>query len=398
MSNNQEVKQHLATRCVHAGEALDEQGGIHIPLYNHSTFGFSSTESLLDVVEGRTSGNLYTRYGLNPTIRAVERKLADIEEGEAALAFSSGMAAEAASFMAHSKSGDHIVCIGDVYGGTYELLKENLPRLGIETTFLLGSQVDELEAHLTESTRLVFFETPTNPNMEVLDVRSIAETARAGGALTIVDNTFASPVNQHPLALGADLVVHSTTKYLGGHSDLTGGVVIGPEALVEPIWVWRKNLGQMMAPEVAFLLARSLRTLVIRVRAQNATAQAVAEFLRERADVLEVNYPGLQDFAGHQVARSQMSGFGGMVSFVYDGNAETTASMVDRLRLFTIAASLGGVESLVTQPITTTHHGMDPDERARRGIVDGMVRLSCGLEDAGDLIDDLEQALDGAGS
>lgn len=384
----------LSTVCVHGGEQLDVQGGIHAPLYNHSTFGFPSTDALLDVVEGRAQGNLYTRYGLNPTIRSVERKLALLEGGEAALVFSSGMAAEASTILANCRSGDHIVCIGDVYGGTFELLDTNLPNLGITTTFLLGSELDRLAEAISNRTRIVFFETPTNPNMEVIDIAKAANVAKARGALTAVDNTFASPVNQLPLKLGADIVIHSTTKYLGGHSDLTGGVVIGPKALIDSIWVWRKNLGQMMAPEVAFLLSRSLRTLVVRVRQQNATAQSVATFLQGHPKVKAVNYPGLANFPGHATAQAQMSGFGGMISFVYDGNANATASVVDRLRLFTIAASLGGAESLVTQPITTTHHGMTPEERQRRGIVDGMVRLSCGLEDSADLIADLAQALD----
>jgi len=388
-------KAGFSTLCVHGGEELDSQGGIHTPLYNHSTFGFHSTQALLDVVEGRKEGNFYTRYGLNPTIRAVERKLALIEGGELAFVFSSGMAAESATFLTHCKAGDNIVCIGDVYGGTFELLSVNLPSLGIQTTFLLGAEVNRLREAITDHTRIVFFETPTNPNMEVLDIAAIARTARAAGALTVVDNTFASPVNQNPLALGADIVIHSTTKYLGGHSDLTGGAVIGPKALVEPIWLWRKNLGQMMAPEVAYLLARSLRTLTVRVHQQNATANAVAQFLSMHPKVLKVNYPGLADFPGHAVAARQMQGFGGMVSFVYDGDAAATASVVDRLRVFTIAASLGGADSLVTQPITTTHHGMTSEERARRGIVDGMVRLSCGLEDTEDLIADLRQAFAG---
>ncbi len=388
-------KAGFSTLCVHGGEELDSRGGIHVPLYNHSTFGFHSTQALLDVVEGRTEGNLYTRFGLNPTIKAVERKLALIEGGDLAFVFSSGMAAEAATFLTHCKAGDHIVCIGDVYGGTFELLSDNLPNLGIQTTFLLGAEVDRLREAITERTRIVFFETPTNPSMEILDIAAIAQTGRAAGALTVVDNTFASPVNQNPLALGADIVVHSATKYMGGHSDLTGGVVIGPKAFVEPIWLWRKNLGQMMAPEVAYLLARSLRSLTVRVRQQNATAHAVAQFLSTHPRVLKVNYPGLPDFPGHAVAARQMRGFGGMVSFVYDGDAAVTASVVDRLKIFTIAASLGGVDSLVTQPITTTHHGMPPAERARRGIVDGMVRLSCGLEDTEDLIADLQQALGG---
>lgn len=383
----------LSTRCVHSGEHLDEQGGIHAPLYNHSTFAFPSTAALLDVVEGRAEGNLYTRYGLNPTIRSVEARLANLEGAEAAWAFSSGMAAEAATFCAHASAGDRIVCVGDVYGGTYELLSDNLPTLGIDTTFLLASEADRLPDVLDGRTRIVFFETPTNPNLDVLDVARIAADARAAGALTVVDNTFATPVNQNPLALGADLVVHSATKYLGGHSDLTGGAVMGPAELLAPIWTWRKNLGQMMAPEVAFLLSRSIRTLVVRVRAQNASAHAVAEFLDAHPRVSQVNYPGLVGHAGHDVAARQMRGFGGMLSFVFDGDAAATAAAVDRLKLFSIAASLGGVESLVTQPITTTHHGMDPAERARRGIVDGMVRLSVGLEDAEDLVADLEHAL-----
>ncbi len=384
----------FSTRCIHAGESLDVQGGIHMPLYNHSTFAFKNTEELLDVVEGRNpEGNLYTRYGLNPTIRGLEKKCADLEGGQGCLAFSSGMAAEAATFLALCNAGDHIICIGDVYGGTFDLLNENLPTLGIETTFVLGNELADLPQQFRETTRLVFFETPTNPNLEVLDIRKIAAVAKEHGALTVVDNTFASPVNQQPFELGADIVVHSATKYLGGHSDLTGGLVIASGELLAPIWVWRKNLGQMMAPEVAFLLSRSLRTLLVRVKAQNQTAQQVAEFLQQQPQVLRVNYPGLKDFAGHAVAREQMSGFGGMLSFVYDGDAAATAAVVDRLQLFSIAASLGGVESLVTQPITTTHYAMLPEERSRRGIPDGMVRLSIGLEDAEDLIADLQQAL-----
>lgn len=391
--DHNEHEKGLSTLCVHGGEQLDTQGGIHAPLYNHSTFGFPSTQALLDVVEGRVEGNLYTRYGLNPTIRSVERKLALLEGGEAALLFSSGMAAEAATILANCRTGDHVICIGDVYGGTFELLDSNLPNFDIKTTFLLGSEIGRLPEVITDRTRIVFFETPTNPNMEVIEIANAANVAKVNGALTVVDNTFASPVNQSPLKLGADIVVHSTTKYLGGHSDLTGGVVIGSKAVIDSIWVWRKNLGQMMAPEVAFLLSRSLRTLVVRVRQQNATAQAVATFLQGHPKVKTVNYPGLQNFPGHSIAAAQMSGFGGMISFLYDGDAAATRAAVDRLQLFTIAASLGGVESLVTQPITTTHHGMTPEERQRRGIVDGMVRLSCGLEDSADLIADLNQAL-----
>ena len=383
----------LSTHCIHAGDTLDERGAIFTPLYSHSTFGFPDTQSVLDVVEGRVAGSLYTRYGLNPTIQSIEKKLAVIENGEAAWVFSSGMAAESATFLAHCKTGDHIICIGDVYGGTYELLDTNLPDLGITTTFLLGDEIDKLSACIKSNTRIVFFETPTNPNMEVLDIAAIVNVAKKHGVLTVVDNTFATPVNQQPLALGADLVVHSTTKYLGGHSDLTGGVIIGSSELLTPIWTWRKNLGQMMAPEVAHLLARSLRTLVVRVNAHNIAAQYLAERLLKHSRIKKVNYPGLSDFVGHKLARQQMSGFGGMISFVVDGNAQDAAAVVDRLTLFSIAPSLGGVESLVTQPITTTHYNLSAEERAKRGIVDSMIRISVGLEDAEDLWADLEQAL-----
>ena len=381
------------TRCIHSGEQLDKEGGIHIPLYNHSTFGFSSTSELLDVVEGRKEGNLYTRYGLNPTIRAVENKLAAIENTDSAFVFSSGMAAETAVFMTYCEPGDKIICIGDVYGGTYELLSVNLKKFLVETTFLLGDELHRLDQISDDKTRLIFLETPSNPNIEIFDIEEIAKFCKKRNILLVVDNTFASPVNQQPLSLGADLVIHSTTKYLGGHSDITGGVVMGSKSMVEPIWMWRKNLGQMMAPDVAFLLARSLRTLAIRVKAQNQNAMEIAMFLQNHKKVEKVNYPGLPDFKGHEIAKKQMSGFGGMLSFEYKGDAKSTSDMVDRLRLFSIAASLGGVESLVTQPITTTHHGMLPEERKRRGIVDNMVRLSVGLENVEDLISDLDNAL-----
>ncbi|MFJ3307631.1 trans-sulfuration enzyme family protein [Streptomyces sp. NPDC086549] len=387
--------QGLSTRSVHAGEHRDSEGAVHTPLYNHSTFAFDSTADLLDVVEGRKPGNPCTRYGLNPTIRSTETKLADLEGGEQALAFSSGMAAEAATFLAHCRTGDHIVCIGEVYGGTFELLGANLPQVGITTTFPRADEVGRLPEILTGRTRIVFFETPANPTLTVFDIAALAEQARTVGALTAVDNTFATPVNQNPLQHGADLVVHSATKYLGGHSDLTAGALIGPAGLLAPVAMWRKNLGQTIAPETAFLLARSIRSLPVRVRAQNTTAAAVAAFLATHPRVSRVHYPGLATGEQKRIVDAQMHAGGGMLSAVLNTDAVGTAAVVDRLTLFAIAPSLGGVESLVTQPITTTHHGLDPAERARRGIADSMIRLSVGLEDADDLIADLARALDG---
>jgi cystathionine beta-lyase/cystathionine gamma-synthase len=382
----------LSTRCVHAGEMRDAEGSPHTPIYNTTTFGFRSTAELLDVVEGRRPGNLYTRYGLNPTIRSVEVKLASLENAEAALVFASGMAAEAALFFTHGRKG--IVCLGNAYGGTLQLLADQLPLVGIPTSLLLGDEAGMLEEVMKKGPGLVFFETPTNPTMEIFDIREICRLAHAYGALVAIDNTFASPINQQVLALGADIAVHSATKYLGGHSDLTGGALMGSKELIEPVAPWRKNLGQMMAPEVAGLLSRSLRTLPIRIERQNKTAQAVAEAMRDHPKVARVLYPGLPDFPRHDLARSQMSGFGGMLTLEIDGSGQDATKVIDSLELFIIAPSLGGPESLATQPKTTTHHGLTPEERLKRGITDSMIRFSIGMEAAKDLMDDLNHALE----
>ena len=384
-------EQGLSTHCVHTGEIADAHGSPHTPIYNTTTFKFASTADLLDVVDGRRPGSLYTRYGLNPTIFALEEKLAALEGAEAAWAFCSGMAAEAALFLTHGREG--IACIGDAYGGTLELLGAPLPTFGVRTHLLLGSELDLLEARLRDGCGLVFLETPTNPRMEIFDIAALAGLAHRHGARLAVDNTFASPVNQRPLELGADFVVHSATKYLGGHSDITAGALMGSKELLAPVWNWRKNLGQMLSPETASLLSRSLRTLVVRVERQNATAQAVAEAMERHPKVARVFYPGLPGFHGHTLAKRQMKGFGGMLSIEVKGGGEAAPRGADALRLFALAPSLGGAESLVTQPCTTTHHGLSPEERARRGISDGMLRLSVGLEDAADLIADLELAL-----
>lgn len=382
----------LSTRCVHAGEVKDAQGSPHTPIYNTTTFGFRSTADLLDVVEGRREGNLYTRYGMNPTIKSVEAKLASLENAESALVFASGMAAEAALFFAHGRKG--IVCLGNAYGGTLSLLTEQLPLVGIPTYLLLGDETGKLEEVLKKRPGLVFFETPTNPTMEIFDIREICRLSHSYGALVAIDNTFASPVNQQVLSLGADIAVHSATKYLGGHSDLTGGALMGPKSLIDPVVPWRKNLGQMMAPEIAALLSRSLRTLPIRVERQNGTAQAVAEAMSEHPKIARVLYPGLPDFRQHALAKSQMSGFGGMLTLEIAGSGEDATRVIDALELFIIAPSLGGPESLATQPKTTTHHGLTPEERRKRGIADSMIRFSIGMESAKDLIEDLYDALE----
>lgn len=388
---NSDSRCALATRTIHGSTLKDAHGSPHLPVYNTTTFAFAATADLLDVVDGRKPGSFYTRYGLNPSLFALEETLASLEGAELAWAFCSGMAAETALFLAHGREG--IVCIGDAYGGTLELLSSQLPLLDIPTHFILGNELDRLDALLTGGAKLVFFETPTNPTLELFDIRAMAALVHAHGARVAVDNTFASPVNQRPLELGADFVIHSATKYLGGHSDLTAGALMGSKELLLPVWNWRKNLGSAIAAETAALLSRSLRTLVVRVRQQNATAQAVAEAMACHPNIVRVYYPGMPDFPGHALAKAQMHGFGGMLSIDVAGTGADATRVADRLRLFALAPSLGGAESLVTQPCTTTHHGLTPEERARRGIADSILRLSIGLEDPADLIADLEQAL-----
>ncbi|GBG13449.1 O-succinylhomoserine sulfhydrylase [Novimethylophilus kurashikiensis] len=380
-----------ATRMIHGGAIKDALGSPHLPLYDTTTFKFDTTRQLLDVVEGHREGFLYTRYGANPTIQDLEAKLASLDDAEAALVFSSGMAALSALFLAHGRRG--IVCIGDAYGGTLELLSEQLPGLGFSTYQLFASDLQQLEQLLADGVGMVFFETPTNPRLELLDIEKIATMAHAHGALVAVDNTFATPINQQPLKLGADIVMQSATKYLGGHSDLTGGVLAATRALLAPVRPWRKNLGQMLAPETAHKLSRSLATLTLRVERHNANALAIARFLQAHPSITRVYYPGLPDSPDYALAARQMRGFGGMVTFEVDSTKRDAGEVVERFKIISLAPSLGGVESLVTQPVTTSHHDMSEEERARRGISESMVRLSVGLEDVVDLIADLEQAL-----
>lgn len=381
----------LSTICVHAGETKDVNGCPHTPLYNTTTFVYEKTADILDVVEGRKSGSLYTRYGMNPTIVSLEEKLAALEGAEAALSFSSGMAAESAVFMTHGRKG--VICLGDVYGGTQELIGQQLPLLGIRTAFLMKSELGELESELKKGAGVVFFETPTNPAMDVFDIRTISDLAHRYGALVVVDNTFATPVNQQPLSLGADLVIHSATKYLGGHSDITAGALMGRKRFVDPVWSWRKNLGQTPSPETASLLSRSIRTLVLRVQHQNESANIIAKAMAIHPKMKRVLYPGLETSPDYSLARSQMSGFGGMMTLELNASLEETSAFVDALKLFQLAPSLGGPESLVNQPVLLTHHGLGKEEHRRRGLTDSMVRVSIGLESTEDLIADLNRAL-----
>ncbi len=381
----------VSSRIIHNQRHKDVFGSPGSPTYSTTTYRFANTASLLDVIEGREPGYLYTRWGTNPTIQELEQGLATLEGAEAALAFASGMAAISATILAHGRKG--VVCVGDLYGGTQELLVDHCQLLGIPVSFLAQDHLDQLGATLTTPGMLVFCETPANPTLALVDLPDLARRSHDRGALLMVDNTFATPINQQPLALGADLAVHSATKYLGGHSDLTAGALMASADRVAVVASWRKNLGQLLAPETATLLSRSLKTLSVRVQQHNHNALAVASAMEGHPAVRRVLYPGLSSFPQHSLAQRQMTGFGGMVTIELDGGREVAATVADNLRLFLLATSLGGVESLVSQPCATSHHGISQQERERQGITDGMLRLSVGLEDPDDLVNDLNQAL-----
>jgi cystathionine beta-lyase/cystathionine gamma-synthase len=371
---------------------LREAQPLTLPIYETTTFVFDSAQQVVEYNEGQSQKYLYSRYG-NPTVAAVEEKLAVAEGAEMALLFSSGQAATTTTLLSLVSAGDEIVCSAAIYGGTLHLLTEVFARLGVTTRFVRVEAFADPAALLSERTRVVWFETPINPTLRCVDIAPVAAACRARGVLTVVDNTFASPVNQQPLALGIDLVMHSATKYLNGHSDVTAGVIAGPASLVAKIEKVRRRVGTVLDPHPAYALGRGLRTLVVRVERQNANAQAVAEWLARDPRVSTVYYPGLPQHPDHRIAARQMRGFGGMVCVDLGGDYNRAARFFDRLTVFQRAASLGGVESLCSLPVLTSQWGHTEEELREAGVTAGMARLSVGLEDAGDLIADLDQAL-----
>ena len=387
------TKKGPATELIHAGQSeLGDIVPLTTPIYETSTFVFENAEEVLAFNEGRSSKYLYSRYA-NPTIVSVEQKLAALDQTERALLFSSGMAAIATTLMAHVKAGDEVVCGAAIYGGTLHLLNDLLAKFGVTSRFVSVAALADPERIIGDRTRLVWFESPINPTLRCVDVQRIATSCRARGVLSAIDNTFASPVNQQPLALGIDLAMQSATKYLNGHSDVTGGVVAGARALLDPIEKVRRLLGTVMDPYPAYALGRGLKTLPIRIARHNASAQAVAEFLARDGRVSQVFYPGLPSHPDYEVARKQMAGFGGMVCFDLGGDYARAARLYDRLKVIKRAASLGGVESLISMPVLTSQWGHTDGQLRDAGITKGMLRLSVGLEDVEDLIADLNQAL-----
>ena len=384
----------FATLAVHAGEApCAATGALDTPIYQSTTFVSADADEMAAVYSEQKPGYMYTRYG-NPTIHALEAKMAALEGGEAALATASGMAAVSTAILGYVKAGDHVVAPRSLYGATYNFLSRKLPRMAASATFVESGRVEDLEKALRPNTRLIYFETPSNPVLEVVDMAAVAALGRARGIPTMVDNTFASPALQQPLRLGVTVAVHSATKYLCGHGDAMGGVIVGPRDYISLlIHEVIRDYGAVISPFNAWLILRGIRTLHLRMPAHCSNAQQIAEFLAGHSKVQQVNYPGLPGHPGHQVAKKQMSAFGAMISFETKDGYEGGKQVMDRVRLFARAASLGDTRSLIVHPASTSHRAVPPEERRAIGITDGLVRLSVGIEAAPDLISDLDQAL-----
>jgi cystathionine beta-lyase/cystathionine gamma-synthase len=382
-----------ATELIHHGDGGSRDAyPLTTPIYETTTFLFQNAEEVRAYNEGKSSKYLYSRYA-NPTVTTVEQKIAALEGTESALVLSSGQAATTTALMALTASGDEVVCSSAIYGGTLHLLSDLLSKFGITPRFVSLDQLARPETIFSAATKLVWFESPINPTMRCVDIASVAAACKTRGVISVVDNTFASPINQQPIALGVDLVMHSATKYLNGHSDVTAGALAGPARLMDPILDARKKLGTVLDPYAAYALGRGLKTLSVRVERQNTNAMAVARWLSEDRRVTAVYYPGLEQHPDHAIAARQMSGFGGMVCLDVGGGYDRAARFFDRLQVFKRAASLGGVESLCSLPVLTSQWGHSREELERAGVTDSMARLSVGLEDSGDLIADLDQAL-----
>jgi methionine-gamma-lyase len=387
-------KYRFSTLAIHAGEDEDSpRGAVTTPIFQTSTFAFKNSEEVKQFQKGDASKYLYTRYG-NPSLKVVEEKVAALEGGEAALVVSSGMAAVSTIALTLVSSGEEIISTEPVYGGTFHLFKDAFPRLGIKVHFVRAENAVDASNLINPKTRLIFCETPTNPNLKIADIKKLVEMAK-GKIPVVVDNTFATPYNQNPLSLGADLVIHSATKFLGGHSDLVAGVIIGPKKVIDKARETMKLFGGCIDPFGAFLLQRGLKTLAVRVERHNQNGHKLAEFLSSHNKVNRVFYPGLSSHPQHTLAKSQMRGFGGMVCFEVKGGLEAAIRVIDSFKIFINATSLGGVESLASLPVLTSHYGFEEEELKRADVTPGMVRLSCGIEDGDDLVEDLKQGLEG---
>ncbi|MEI4487378.1 PLP-dependent aspartate aminotransferase family protein [Frigidibacter sp. MR17.14] len=385
----------IATRAVHAGhDPAAHQGAAVPPTYASATFVASDTETLEALNDGRARGFVYSRVR-NPTVFAAEQRLAAVEGAESVVLFASGMAAISGALMPFLRAGDEVVATPDLYGGTARLFAEVLPLQGITIRWADSLAPDAVAAAMTPATKAIYAETPTNPLLRLVDLAALSAVAKRQGALLIVDGTLGGPLNQDPLSLGVDLLVQSVSKYLNGHADVLGGAVAGSRALTRKVRSLQQAAGAIMDPHAAQLLMRGVATYPLRMARHNASGQRIAGWLAGHPKIARVHYPGLSDHPDHALALRQMTGFGGLISFDCGSDA-AARRVVDRTRLFGIGASLGGIESLISQPGNTSHHSVQPARRAEMGITPGLVRISVGIEDADDLIADLEQALEQA--
>src|SRR5215475_795530 len=388
-------KHRPETAAVRGASDLEKKNGpVTPPIYQTSTFEVTDNEEQIRIT---TTDRYYTRWG-NPTITLAEETVAALEGTESARVFASGMGAITTTILALLKSGDHIVAQRDIYGGVTKFLSEWLPKLGIETTFVDTNEYEQHARAIRPNTRMLYVESPTNPSLRIVDMKKTATLAKQHGLISMIDSTFGTPINQQPAEYGFDLVMHSGTKYLSGHADLTCGVVSGRSDLIEQIGETRKTLGNCMDPHAAFLLIRGMKTLAVRVARHNENALRVAEFLERHAKVRRVHYPFLKSHSQYAIAREQMSGGSGMVTFEVDGTGDDARRVSEAMRLFTLATSLGGVESLVSIPVLTSHAMISAELRNKMGVNEQMVRLSVGIESVDDLIGDLERALEVVGA
>ena len=402
MKQPQETQQHqgASTRSVHGGAPRDK--GFHsitTPIVQSATYAFKDTASLIDFLDKKVYGGEldreeYARYG-NPSVWSLEARIAELESAEDAVVYPSGMSAVTSLFLTVLRPGTHIVMTDDCYRRTRQFCLTTLKKFGIETSIVPMGDYDALEGAIApRKTRFIFTETPTNPYLRVADLERLVDIGKRSRAMTLLDTTFATPVNLKPLDYGVDFVMHSATKYLAGHNDVLAGVIAGSEARVKALKDARGMFGNVIDPHQAYLIERGLKTLAVRVRHQNSAAQAVAEWLEAHPKIERVWYPGLRSHPDHGIAKAQMSGFGGVVSFQVRGGLDETSGFIDRLRIPYIAPSLGGTESLIEQPAYVSYYDLSAEERLAAGIADNLVRLSLGIEDAHDLIADLDQALD----
>ncbi|MFP6775204.1 MAG: cystathionine gamma-synthase family protein [PS1 clade bacterium] len=384
-----------STQSVWGGEQHNErfERATQVPVVHSVSFGYDDIDTWHRVALGKDEGYIYSR-NTNPTVRAFEDKVKELEGAEAATSFASGMAAISNTLGALLNPGDRIVSIKDSYGGTNVIFNEFLPPLGIEVSLCDTDDSAQIEKEVSNGCKILYLETPTNPTIKITDIKRLSSVAKSVGALVIVDNTFATPINQNPLSLGADIVLHSASKYLGGHADALGGVICGSKELVDRVYHYREINGASLSPMDAYSFIRGMKTLKLRVQRQNENAMAVALFLDQHPLVEKVNYPGLQSHPGHEIAKQQMSGFGGMLSFSIEGGLDAIKSFLPHLNYAHMAANLGCVETVVGPPLTTSHVECTQEERAAADIPEGLVRYSSGIEDIEDLINDLGQALE----